>query len=36
MWGKTKEQRMGEETRIRDLDSSREKEPLLQNNNEEI
>ncbi|KAK7860622.1 wat1-related protein [Quercus suber] len=31
MWGKAKEQRTGEETRIGGLESSREKVPLLQN-----
>ncbi|KAL0004147.1 hypothetical protein SO802_011708 [Lithocarpus litseifolius] len=36
MWGKAKEQRTGEETRISGLESSREKVPLLQNSNEEI
>ncbi|KAM4109917.1 hypothetical protein ACJW30_03G155800 [Castanea mollissima] len=36
MWGKAKEQRMGEETRISGLESSKEKVPLLQNSNEEI
>lgn len=36
MWGKAKEHRKGEETRISGLESSREKVPLLQNSNEEI